>query len=108
MGRALKGQDRVQIAAKPNGPLAKVIKANAKALGMSNGDYIVAIAAYALDMSEHAPEPENQLDTLDGLDGLELDGVLLPSAVTAAKSAPVTNIHSTTRPKRESRRQIAS
>ncbi|MDQ0729099.1 hypothetical protein [Microbacterium sp. W4I20] len=105
MGRALKGQDRAQIAAKPNGPLAEVIKANAKALGMSHGDYIVAIAAYALGMPEHAPHPESTLDTLDGLN---LDGVLLPSTVAVATPAPVTDIRSSARPKREPRQQIAS
>lgn len=106
MGRARKGLDRAQIGAKPNGPLAEVIKANATALGMSHGDYMVALAAYALDMPEHAPEPTNTLETLDGLD---LDFVpLLPSTVTAAKPAPVTSIRRSTRPTREPRRQIAS
>lgn len=105
MGRALKGIERKQIAAKPNGPLAEVIEENASALGMSKGDYIVAIAAYALGMPEHAPQPEHNLETLDGLD---LGDVLLPASVAASKSAPVTDIRSSTRPKKEPRRQIAS
>lgn len=106
MGRPSKGP-RTSITAKPDLTLDAVIRRNAELLDMSLGDYLVAIAAHALEMPEHAPKPGHPLDTLDGLDGLGLDGVLVPSTVTAAISAPVTDIRSTTRPKRESRRQIA-
>jgi len=66
MGRPRKG-DRVPIAAKPERPLAEVIQRNATLLGMSYGDYLVAIAAYAHNMPELAPKPQHTLETLDGL-----------------------------------------
>ncbi|PVW03013.1 hypothetical protein DEA06_14730 [Microbacterium sp. Gd 4-13] len=66
MGRPRKG-DRVPIAAKPERPLAEVIQRNATLLGLSYGDYLVYIAANALDMPEHAPQPTKSLDTLEGM-----------------------------------------
>ena len=66
MGRPRKGDDRVSIAAKPERPLAEVIQRNAVLLGMSYGDYMVAIAAIAHGMPQYAPKP-TRTASLDAL-----------------------------------------
>jgi hypothetical protein len=58
VGRPSKGL-RDAITAKPPLPFGAILKENAKKLGYeSYGDYLVAIAAQALDLPQYAPEPK--------------------------------------------------
>lgn len=84
MGRPSKGE-RIAITAKPDLPLATVIRRNADQLGMSYGDYVVALAAHALSMPAHAPRPARSVDALEALEPSAETTPLLPSTV-----APVT------------------
>ena len=57
VGRPSKGL-RDAITAKPALPFGVILKENAKKLGYeSYGDYVVALAAQALEMPEYAPAP---------------------------------------------------
>lgn len=44
--------------AKPSIEFAEILRRNAQALGLSNGEYMVALAAEALDMPQHSPAPQ--------------------------------------------------
>lgn len=58
--------ERDAILAKPAVPFARVLKENAEKLGFTYGDYLVALAAQALDMPQYTPPSrhrrEDQLD----------------------------------------------
>lgn len=58
--------ERDAILAKPAVPFAAILKENADKQGLTYGDYLVALAAEALDMPQFAPKPrhrrEDQLD----------------------------------------------
>lgn len=58
--------ERHAILAKPAVPFAEILKENADKQGLSYGDYLVALAAEALEMPQFAPKPrrrrEDQLD----------------------------------------------
>jgi hypothetical protein len=56
IGRPSKGQ-RDAILAKPPIPFAAILKENAEKNGYSYGDYLLALAAQALEMPQFAPEP---------------------------------------------------
>jgi len=56
VGRPSKGV-RDQIMAKPAAPFGMILRENAAKLGYSYGDYLVALAAKALDMPQFAPDP---------------------------------------------------
>lgn len=56
IGRPSKGQ-RDAILAKPPVPFAAILKENAEKNGYSYGDYLLALAAQALEMPQFAPEP---------------------------------------------------
>jgi hypothetical protein len=57
VGRPSKGA-RDAITAKPQLPFGAILKENAMKLGYeSYGDYVVALAAQALDMPQYAPTP---------------------------------------------------
>jgi hypothetical protein len=56
IGRPSKGQ-RDAILAKPPGPFAAILKENAEKNGYSYGDYLLALAAQALEMPQFAPAP---------------------------------------------------
>lgn len=56
IGRPSKGQ-RDAILAKPPIPFAAILKENAEKSGYSYGDYLLALAAQALEMPQFAPEP---------------------------------------------------
>lgn len=92
MGRPRKG-DRVSIMAKPERPLAEIVQRNATALGMSYGDYLVAIAAHALDMPELAPKPTHPLDAIEALSFDELDAPLVPATVAPISVLPNAKEH---------------
>jgi hypothetical protein len=49
---------RALIGARPSIPFAEVLEANAKALGMPKGEYLVMLAAQQLNMPEYAPKPK--------------------------------------------------
>lgn len=100
MGRPRKG-DRVPIAAKPERQLAEVIQRNATLLGMSYGDYLVAIAAYAHNMPELAPQPAHTLDTLEGLAPAE-------SPMDVLRAAAPVALRSLVDPKEQLEQKIAS
>jgi hypothetical protein len=58
IGRPSKG-NRDAIMAKPAVTFGAILKENALKLGYASyGDYLVALAAQALDMPEYAPEPQ--------------------------------------------------
>jgi hypothetical protein len=64
IGRPSKGE-RDAILAKPSVPFAVILKANAAKGGYSYGDYLVALAAQALNMPEYTPTPQhNRAETL--------------------------------------------
>lgn len=90
MGRPSKGE-RTSITAKPDLVLDKVIRRNAELLDMSLGDYLVAIAAHALDMPDHAPVPGRSIEALDGLAFDASEAPLVPATVDAV--APIMDIH---------------
>lgn len=102
MGRPSKGE-RDAITAKPYVPLGEVIRRNAKLLGMTPGDYMVALTAHALGMPDQAPKPGRLVETLDALE-LLVDAPLLPSSVVPIGSAA----SSLTNAKELSDQQIAS
>lgn len=56
IGRPSKGE-RDAILAKPPIAFAAILKENAEKAGYSYGDYLLSLAAKALDMPEHAPQP---------------------------------------------------
>lgn len=85
MARASKG-DRWTIAAKPARPLADVIRKNADDLNMSYGDYLVSIAARALDMPECDPLGALEFASLNQLDGLSALGEDNSPAVAETKT----------------------
>lgn len=87
MGRPSKGP-RTSITAKPDLTLDAVIRRNAELLDMSLGDYLVAIAAHALDMPDHAPAPGRSVEAIEGLAFDESEAPLVPATV-----APITDIH---------------
>ena len=64
-GRPSKGR-RDAILAKPPVAFGTILKSNAEALDLSYGDYLVKLAAEALDLPEFAPAPprdrNNELD----------------------------------------------
>ena len=47
---------------RPPLPFGKVLKQRAKEANLSYGDYLVMLAAQALEMTEHAPQATEQLD----------------------------------------------
>lgn len=53
---------RDSILAKPPLEFGKILKQRAKDADLSYGDYMVMLAARALKMIEHAPQPPEQLD----------------------------------------------
>lgn len=58
VGRPSKGV-RDQIMAKPAAPFGAILRENAAKLGYEGvGDYIVALAAQAIEMPEYAPTPQ--------------------------------------------------
>lgn len=63
MGRPSKGE-RDAILAKPPIAFGKILKQKAEEQGLHYGDYLVALAAQALDMPQFTPKSErdNQLD----------------------------------------------
>lgn len=98
MGRPSKGE-RTVITAKPDVALGELIRRNATQLDMSYGDYIVALAAHALGMPEHAPEPGRSVEALEGLTPDAAEAPVVPASV-----APITEIY----PAKELRTKIAS
>jgi hypothetical protein len=56
IGRPSKG-DRDAILAKPPIPFAAILKENAEKNGLSYGDYLLVLAAQALDLPQYAPKP---------------------------------------------------
>lgn len=74
--------------AKPDLVLGEVIRRNATMLDMSYGDYVVALAAHALGMPEHAPRPGRSVEALEGLTPVDDDAPVVPSTV-----APITELH---------------
>lgn len=62
-GRPSKG-NRGAIMTRPSAEFAAILKRNADEQGMYYGDYLVALAAQALNMPQYSPVrvPENQLD----------------------------------------------
>ena len=56
MGRPSKGE-RDAILAKPPVAFGAILKKNAEELGMPYGEYLVALAAEALNMPQFAPAP---------------------------------------------------
>ena len=58
--------ERDAILAKPAVPFARVLKENAEKLGYTYGDYLVALAAEALDMPQYSPPSRHRrADQLD-------------------------------------------
>lgn len=98
MGRPSKGE-RAVITAKPNIELAEIVRRNATLLDMSYGDYLVALAAHALGLPEHAPKPGRALEALEALAFDEGEAPVEPATV-----APITALQT---PK-ERRAKIAS
>ncbi len=86
MGRPSKGE-RVAVNAKPDTVLAGIIKRNAVMLDMSAGDYMVALAAYALGLPDHAPQPGRSTEALEALE-LIGERPMLPSVVGPLSAAP--------------------
>ena len=63
-GRPSKGR-RDAILAKPPVEFGAILKQNADAEGLSYGEYLVALAAKALDMPQYAPpRPRNRAEEL--------------------------------------------
>ena len=100
-GRPSKGE-RDAITAKPSLHFGGVIKRNADELGMSYGDYLVAIAAHALGLPDEAPKPSRSVEALDGMEALLPPGFVAP--VVPETVAPITTMHNT----KELRTKIAS
>lgn len=85
MGRPSKGE-RAAITAKPDLVLADVIRRNATLLGMSYGEYMVALSAHALGMPDHAPKPGRPIDALATLEFDEDTAPVDPSTVAPVKT----------------------
>jgi hypothetical protein len=65
MGRPSKGE-RDAILAKPPIAFGTILKHNADELGLTYGEYMVALAAQALNMPEFAPaQPRDRMNELD-------------------------------------------
>lgn len=87
MGRPSKGE-RSLITARPDVELGDVIRRNAKMLNMSYGEYLVALAAHALGMPEHAPQPRRDTNVLAAFQNIG-ETPLLPSAVAPIDPATI-------------------
>jgi hypothetical protein len=64
-GRPSKGKRDSGILAKPPVEFGVILRENARRLGMSYGDYLVALAAERLNMPEFAPRPQDHTSELD-------------------------------------------